>query len=85
VVKVLDIGSMNKTVYALQASSGTLIWARPIGVPITTTASIKNGIIHVGLIKGTLHTLNVSDGLERWYFHTNGVIATSSPPLLAYF
>ena len=84
-VKVLDIGSMNKTVYALQASSGPLIWARPIGVPITTTASIKNGIIHVGLIKGTLHTLNVSDGLERWYFHTNGVIATSSPPLLAYF
>jgi outer membrane protein assembly factor BamB len=79
------IGALNKNVYALQATTGTLIWQRPIGVPITTTASIANGIIHVGLQKGSLRTLNVSNGLERWYFHTNGVIATSSPPLLAYF
>ena len=74
------IGSMDLNMYAFQASTGTLIWKQKVGVAITTTAGIKNGIIHVGLIRGALRTLNVSDGLERWFFHTNGTIATSSPP-----
>ena len=75
------IGSMNQNLYDLQASTGSLVWQVKAGVPITTTAAIKNGIIHVGLQRGSLRTFNTSDGVERWFYHTNGTIYTSSPPV----
>lgn len=74
------IGSMDLNMYAFKASTGVPIWKHKVGLAITTTAEIKNGIIHVGLINGTLRTLNVSDGILRWFYHTNGTITTSSPP-----
>ncbi len=43
----------------------------------------KNGIIHVGLQMGTLRTLNTSNGIQRWYYHTGGTIYSSSPPVVA--
>ena len=75
------IGSMNQNLYDLQATTGSLIWQVKVGVAITTTAAIKNGIIHAGLQRGSLRTFNTSNGVERWYYHTNGIISTSSPPL----
>jgi eukaryotic-like serine/threonine-protein kinase len=78
--KNIYIGSMDQNMYAINASTGALVWQHKVGVPITTTAAIKLGIIHVGLQRGSLRTLNTSNGVERWYYHTNGVIATSSPP-----
>ena len=76
------IGSLNRNMYAFNASSGALVWKTKIGTPITTTASIKNGIVHVGLQNGTLRTLNTTNGVQRWFYHTNGSIYTSSPPAL---
>lgn len=80
---ILYIGSMDLNMYAINANTGGLFYKAHVGQQITTTAEIKNGIIHVGLRGqqgGGLRTLNTSNGVERWFYHTNGVIATSSPP-----
>jgi len=74
---------MNTVMYAINASTGALVWKTKTGTPITTTAAIKNGIIHVGLQNGTLRTLNTSNGIQRWYYHTGGTIYSSSPPVVA--
>jgi outer membrane protein assembly factor BamB len=89
---VIYIGSTNRWMYAINADGspfgavGTSYWQTKIGTPITTTAVVKNNIVHVGLQDGVLRTLNatgsngVVPGKQRWFFHTNGCICTSSPP-----
>jgi outer membrane protein assembly factor BamB len=89
---VIYIGSMNTYMYAINADGssfgavGTPYWRTKIGTSITTTAVVKNNIVHVGLQNGTLRTLNatgangVIPGKQRWFFHSNGCICTSSPP-----
>ena len=92
---VIYIGSMNRNMYAINADGssfgtvGTLYWQTKIDAPITTTAAVKNNIVHVGLQNGVLRTLNANGangkvpGKQRWFFHTNGCICTSSPPVVA--
>ncbi len=88
---VIYIGSTNTNMYAINTdgssfgAAGTLFWKTKIGTPITTTAAVKNNIVHIGLQNGTLRTLNASfpnPGKQRWFYHSNGSIYTSSPPVV---
>lgn len=73
---VLYIGSYDGYEYALDATSGTLLWKQFLGIDpatrrctakgITSTATYDNGVLYVGGGGGNLYALNTADGSIIW-------------------
>lgn len=82
---VLYVGSEDTNLYALNASTGALLWTYATGVAFTSSPGVANGVAYVGCSNG-LCALNATTGALLWTFSgggtptvANGVVYIDSP------
>ena len=59
---VVYIGSFDHNVYALNASTGALLWSYATGDVVTSSPAVANGVVYVGSQDNNLYALNASTG-----------------------
>jgi outer membrane protein assembly factor BamB len=71
------IGSDNGTVYALDAVTGSLRWARTTADSVDSSPAVAGGTVYVygvdGNDDGTVYALDAATGHLRWAYTTVGV------------
>jgi outer membrane protein assembly factor BamB len=73
---VIYAGSGTGTVYALNASTGALLWSYGTGGAITSPA-VANGVVYVGSNDHNVYALNASTGAVLWSYATGGMVESS--------
>jgi eukaryotic-like serine/threonine-protein kinase len=73
------LGSDNDKVYAVKASTGSVLWSYKTGGAVDSSPAVVNGVVYIGSDDGKLYALNASTGAKIWSFTTGAEIATSSP------
>jgi len=73
-------GSNDNYVYALNASTGSLVWRRSVGgaIPLSSPTYL-NGIIYIGSDDSKLYALNSTNGSVIWTYTAGGPLGSSSP------
>ena len=69
---VLYIGSMDKGLYALDASSGDVKWAFKAGGAIVSTPLVLGDVLYVGAFDGKFYAIDRSNGEQIWEFDGDG-------------
>jgi len=72
----LYIGGNDGKVYALDAKTGTLLWANPFvtGNKIWATPVAVDDTLYIGSYDKTLYAINLNDGTKKWSYQTQGAI-----------
>jgi outer membrane protein assembly factor BamB len=83
---VVYVGSGNGSVYALNASSGAVLWSFATGAFVASSPAVVNGVVYVGALArfgdgGMFYALNASTGAQLWSFVTDNPV-TSSPAVV---
>ena len=60
------IGSEDNNLYALNASTGTLVWNYTTGYYVDTDPTVVNGIVYVGSVDSNVYALNATTGHLVW-------------------
>ena len=68
-------------VYALNASTGDLIWKQHTG-SVTSSPAVYNGCVYIGSYDGYVCCLNASTGYKVWQYKTEDCVDSS--PAVAY-
>jgi outer membrane protein assembly factor BamB len=76
----LFVGSHEGTFYALEASTGDILWDIDIG-SVSSRALVSEGRVYVGTDDGVLHCLDSLDGSELWRYESRAAIL--EPPVAA--
>lgn len=71
------IGSYDKFLYALDATTGKLKWKFETAGEILSTPAVSGGVIYFGSKDGFLYALNAGSGELKWKFESGGDIFTS--------
>jgi outer membrane protein assembly factor BamB len=71
--------SMDHSLYALDAESGTELWSADLGGTIIGSPVVDSGSIYVGTLDSTVVSLS-ADGRTQWTFTTQGWVW--APPLV---
>ena len=79
---VVYVGTSDRLMLALDASSGELVWPEPFnaGHSIWGQAAYRGGILYVTSLDRALHALDAETGIELWKTEFEGAIA--SQPVL---
>lgn len=74
------VGSDDFNLYALNASTGAVIWTHKFGYIVRSSPAVANGVVYVGSRwpAGGLHALDAKTGAELWHCST-GSDVNSSP------
>jgi outer membrane protein assembly factor BamB len=75
------VGSWDKKVYCLDATTGVKIWDYLTGLEITSSPAIVNGKVYIGSNDGKVYCLDASTGGKLWDYQT-GADVVSSPTLV---
>jgi hypothetical protein len=75
---VVYVGSSDHNVYALNASTGALLWSFATGSYVESSPAVANGVVYIGSFDGNVYALNASTGAKLWSYST-GVEEFSSP------
>lgn len=75
---VVYIGSMDSTVYALDAQSGWVIWRFRLGKPTISTPTLYENQLFIGAVDGGIYCLETGSAREIWRFNTQHQV-TGSP------
>ncbi len=76
---VLYIGSRDKKIYALNATTGQHIWNYTTGDRIDSSPAVSQGVVYIGSDDNRVYAINVTNGTQVWNFTTGGTISYSSP------
>ncbi len=63
--------------FALDRSSGNIVWKKTFPYPIWTSPALDNGMLYFGDNGGNLMALAETDGETLWQFRADGVIVSS--------
>lgn len=72
------VGSNDKSVYALDASTGALRWSYPTGDIVRSSPAVTNGVVYIGSNDKSVYALDAYSGTIKWSYPTGGSV-TSSP------
>jgi outer membrane protein assembly factor BamB len=75
------IGSWDKKIYCLNATTGVKIWDYTTGLEITSSPAIVNGKVYIGSNDGKVYCLDANTGEKLWDYQT-GVDVVSSPTIV---
>lgn len=79
---VVYVGSADHYLYAINATSGALVWKFKTGNSIVdSTPAVANGVVYVGSTDNYLYAVNTTTGVQKWKFQTGGAI-NSSPAVV---
>ena len=76
---VVYVGSGDRNIYALNASSGALLWSYTTGGEVFSSPAVANGVVYVGSGDRKVYGLSVGSGALLWSSTTGGVVGPSSP------
>ncbi len=72
---VVYIASLDHTLYAINVSSGTQVWAVDLGSPMLAAPALAdNGMLYVGTIGSQIIAVDSANGAVGWKFDANGAI-----------
>lgn len=67
-------GSTDGNVYALEATTGNLVWKYPTKGMIWGAPTIFDGVCYVGSMDHNVYALDLENGTERWRYEATGAI-----------
>jgi eukaryotic-like serine/threonine-protein kinase len=71
---VVFVGSGDKNVYALNASTGAKLWRRKMGYGVFSSPAVANGVVYFSAYKGNttskVYALNARTGVGLWSYAT---------------
>lgn len=74
---VVYVGSSDSYLYALNATTGKLLWKAKTGDWIRSSPTVVNGVVYVGSFDSYLYAFKASTGGLLWRAHTGGAINSS--------
>jgi outer membrane protein assembly factor BamB len=74
---VVYVGSMDENLYALNASTGALLWTYPAVSAVSSSPAVANGVVYFGSEDENLYALNASTGALLWKYTTGSAIESS--------
>lgn len=75
---VVYFGSYDKNLYALNATTGVLLWKYATGSPISySSPAVANGTVYIASQDKNLYALNATSGVLLWKYTTGGDINSS--------
>jgi len=79
---VVYFGSDDNRVYALDISTGSLLWRYTTGYIVGSSPAVVNGVVYVGSGDGNFYALNASTGALVWKHSGDGYSIESSPAVV---
>jgi outer membrane protein assembly factor BamB len=74
---VVYVGASDGNLYALNASTGALIWNYTTGFWINSSPAVADGKVYIGSWDKNLYAFNASTGMLLWNYTTGGAIESS--------
>jgi eukaryotic-like serine/threonine-protein kinase len=74
---VLYIGSLDGSVYALDARNGDLLWDFATGDVVASSPAVSGGLVYIGSRDGNLYAIDARDGTSRWVFRAGNAVHSS--------
>lgn len=74
---VVYVGSLDHSVYALNALSGAKIWSYATSQEVYSSPCVANGIVYIGSYDSSLYALDATTGVQIWNYTTGNAILTS--------
>jgi len=74
---VAYVGTIDGAVYALNASTGTVLWSNEIGGILLSSPAVANGVVYIGSFDHNVYALNASTGAKLWSFTTGDQVESS--------
>jgi outer membrane protein assembly factor BamB len=74
---VVYIGSGDGGVYALNATTGQIVWKTLTGGAVNSSPNVTNGVVNVGSGDGGVNALNATTGQIVWKLLTGGAVNSS--------
>lgn len=74
---IVYVDSYDEKVYAINATTGEIIWTFKTRGPVFSTPAVVDGIVYVGSSDRNVYALNASTGAEYWAYETGGGIIAS--------
>lgn len=74
------VGSMDWSVYALEAASGWAVWRYRTNKPIVSSPSVYKNMVFIGSADGACYAFETRSGKMLWRFETDGQV--NSSPLI---
>jgi len=69
--------------YALNSTTGALLWQYSGLAEIQVTAAVANGSVYFGACNGNFYSLNASTGALNWQVRLDGGLGETSSPAVA--
>ena len=69
---VVYVGSHDSRVYALNSSTGELIWKYATGGAVDSSPAVADGVVYVGSADGYVYALNATTGAVLWMYPAGG-------------
>ena len=67
------------SLYALNASDGSLLWHDSFADGVSSSPTVNNGVIYITEGDGNLYALNASDGTQIWHYQIGMFTYASAP------
>lgn len=64
-----DTGFNSGLLFALDASTGTMLWSYPVGTEVLDSPIVANGVVYAGGYNTDFYALNASTGAKLWSYH----------------
>jgi outer membrane protein assembly factor BamB len=77
---IIYVGSHDKNLYALNASTGATIWVAPTGDSVSSSPAVTNGTVYVGSSDHKVYAFDAGTGTVKWTY-TTGDSVYSSPTI----
>lgn len=65
---VVYVGSDDDKVYALNASTGNILWSYRTGSFVNDSPAVANGVVYVGSADGSYYAFNADNGTLLWQY-----------------
>ena len=75
---VVYVGSGDNNIYALNASTGTVVWSYTTGGDVASSPAVADDMVFAGSYDGKVYALNASNG-ALWWSYLTGDMVVSSP------
>ena len=67
---VAYFGSADRNAYALNATTGALLWSFNAGGSVNTSPAVANGVVYFGSEGDNVYALNARTGAKLWSYNT---------------
>ena len=73
---IVYVGTAAGTLYALNATTGSLVWKDATGSEINGAVTVAGGIVYFGTFDGAVRAVRAADGSAVWTYTTGAAISS---------